>query len=336
MESLNKATTEVKHLISRTSSVVLEAALLITPLAILLAGSIAWPVLLKPRRKKFLWIGVILYVAYFVTFHDNLHAYQGIALYDAGLGFPPNIAALQAFHSPKLTETLNVFHLATLLISAVSLGCIGLFLASHAGSLLAKIKSQWNDPQHVMLIVIAMSCSLNLLLMLPMLRVFDRYVIPVAALALVGLSMVDRRPPSKAWSIAGCTALVGTIIFCVVGTQDALKTKQEFWDAVDWLHAQGVDPMDIEGGWAHYGTFIYEPGYRNRDTAGKTFVEGHNPGKEIITRPLRWRIGFQAPRRFEVYKRFPPYTTWMRPREEVIIMLRPPRKKSSRSTPPQG
>lgn len=313
-----------RGLASKLAGLGLESALLLAPLAAWVGGTIPWRQLWRQRQWSLILAAVMLAGA--ALHADELRPYRGYSLYDAGLGYPPTYEGLAALRSAGLTAELTIFHAVTLTMAALLFLAVVLALVAQWPRERSTV-SEATQAQNVVRGVIAASLVVYLVLLLSIEYVFDRYVIPLALLGMIGtLSMVRQRP-------AGCAQWIGWItltlvaLCSVLGTADAVQTRRVFWAAVDQLRARGVADEQIEAGNAHLMAYVYEPAVRRRPVSGPTFLAGLPPGtyNGFDRTPKSWKLAFRPVPGWEVSERIP-YATCLRTCELLILRPASPRE----------
>jgi hypothetical protein len=110
--------------------------------------------------------------------------------------------------------------------------------------------------------------ALSLVMTLGLLEItgafYDRYVLALVPIVLVGLARVvpaeHVRRRDSLW--AGFAAVVVVGAASVVGIQDGMCRSRVFWSVVDSLHREGVDPAWVDAGLAYAGQHRFTPTYR--------------------------------------------------------------------------
>jgi hypothetical protein len=85
----------------------------------------------------------------------------------------------------------------------------------------------------------------------------------LSPLALLMVLVVRLGRPWPAISIAAAEMVVaGFAVFAFAGVDDMLARNAALWRAIDRLHASGVKPNEVNGGWEYAGVFRFNPVYR--------------------------------------------------------------------------
>jgi hypothetical protein len=108
-------------------------------------------------------------------------------------------------------------------------------------------------------------------LMLLLWLFYDRYALvlfpPAIALFLVKQRQARELPRAVAILVLACIT--------AIGLRDHLELNRAVWRGVDWLEARGVDPSEIDGGYAVNGWLHYaDPEEAPRRDDGRAFVPG--------------------------------------------------------------
>lgn len=306
-----------KGLLSKLAGLILQTLVLIAPLVVWRCGDLAG------HASKKTWIIAGLFVASVIglasLYAEELRPYRGYSLYDMGLGYPPTYAGLAAFQSAKWQGDVTIFH-AVMLGLSVLLLC-GVILWGMTRPLRAQAE-QPSAVQGIVRGVLAASLVSYLLLLIPIAYVFDRYVLPLGLLSMLGLLSQERDQVVPArlwlpWSVLGLLVLADA-----VGTAEALQIRRVFWQTVDRLRAEGLRDDEIDAGNAHLMTYVYEPAIRQREVRGSTFLAGLPPGtyNGYDRTPKRCKLAFETEAGWEVEERIP-ISSW---RGVGLLVLRRP------------
>ena len=238
--------TDMKSLVAKLVSILLEVGLLVLPLAVLWLSSV-WSARKRVGRLRsallaLLWIGFVL------AFAAELRPYRGWSFYDCGLGILPTYAgAADALGSATLIGEISVFQGVTLALAAFAvlvLVGVGWQESSVADRPASDGQQLPSDTQRI----IVLSTVLYLCLLLILEFVYDRYLIPLVGLVLA-MAATKRRSFSSRRDCSLSSVCV-LLVFggSLLGVQDQITVKRVYWDALAALRSEGVPLEQIEHG----------------------------------------------------------------------------------------
>jgi len=250
------------ELAERITLLLLGMALYLSPLAIGLWSGI---------RFRGSWKGLAIWATVLVAIVAGCGRfpapYERQEVFDLGVGFSDSIVERQ--HLRGLTveiagEEYSVFALATTLLAAVSLLAACQLLVSAP----AWLSTGANDEQQLLerwLMPLSAVVMAGLLCTVPTMH--GRYVCPVCVFALLSAATRwGRLGHSTPWLGVALAASFG--VFGVVGIQDNSVCQQAVWTALRDLEADGIDPLEINGGLEFGGVRRFTPRYRGETHQG--------------------------------------------------------------------
>lgn len=306
-----------KGLLSKLAGLTLQGLLLVAPVVVWRCGDLAGQHSKKTKLIAGLLVAWVVGLA--CLYAEELRPYRGYSLYDLGLGYPPTYAGIAAFRSAPWVGDVTIFHAlmlgsSVLLLSGVMMWGTTLPLCTQA--------EQPSETKSIVRGVLAASLLSYLLLLIPIEYVFDRYVLPLGLLGMLGLLSWDRHQvaPAKAW-LAWC--VLGLFVLCdALGTAETLRIRRVFWETVDRLRAEGLRDEEIDAGNAHLMAYVYEPAIRQREVRGTTFLAGLPPGtyNGYDRTPKKCKLAFGPEVGWEVGERIP-ISNWRG--GELLVLRRP-------------
>ena len=246
-------------------------------LAILLLGSALYlsPMLIglwSRERFRTLWKGVAAWAALIVVIVASCGrwpaAYERQEVFDFGVGFSDSIVERQHLYGPVVTvagQELSVFTLVTSLLALLSLFAACQLFAADWGE--SRTRRDADDREFVRRWLMPLSTAILVALLCIVPTMHGRYVWPVSVLVLLCLtSRFADLGTSVPWVGVVLVAAFGA--FGMVGIQDNSVSQQTIWTALSDLEAQGIAPLEINGGLEYGGVRRFEPLYRGPDHRG--------------------------------------------------------------------
>jgi hypothetical protein len=157
---------------------------------------------------------------------------------------------------------------------------------------------------------------------------FERYLVSLLPLAII--SLAERFPPSisqdrRAW-LGGLSIAAALGGLSLLGIQDALTRSRAFYAAAELVHAEGIDPKYVDGGFTYGGFYRFNPTYRGAEHQGaylskapqnerELLIMAFSPNTATADRPVR--ISFEHAER-HVRAAAVPFRSWVRSGQVVI------------------
>ena len=309
--------TDVKGLVSKLTSILLEVGLLMFPAAVLRLSRDKSATPGAGRLKHGLlmaaWIGFV------VTFAAELRPYRGWSFYDCGLGILPTYAgAADALRTRVLIDGISVFHGVSLLLAAVS---VAVFVSRGWREFRVAERSPLVDRLFAfdVRLTIVLSAILYLCLLLILEFVYDRYLIPLIGLLLVLAATSKQSSPSPLLCGLSATCLLLLFAGSLVGVQDQTATKRVYWDAFAELRLSGVPLEQIEHGLVNvertpealFATYKGVPVGLSADASA-------GPSRAPRTAGRRWKLAFGPEPGWQVERELS-YATWLRKGRLLVL-----------------
>jgi hypothetical protein len=229
-----------------------------------------------------------------------------------------------------------VFRRVTTLLALLSLFAACQLFAADRQHLPADRESDNRDFMRRWLMPLSTAIMAGLLCIVPTMH--GRYVWPVSVFALLCLTeRFARRGTAVPWIGVVLVAAFG--IFGVVGIQDNSICQQTIWTALNDLEAQGVDPLEINGGLEYGGVRRFTPLYRGATHQGP-YLEKMNSVERDRAITIYNPINIFAPARTysvtygplegnEVIRELP-FRSWLRTGRIYVLRRRRPATRADR------
>ena len=253
-----------KGLVSKFLGILLETALLLIPLAVLLAFRTPWRTLFRTRLRQALFLAAgLLWLALCVGFRQELRPFRNDTVTEAGLGVLFSVPGWhEQFSAASTRFGISSFHAAVLAVSACALPVFLIFLALQSHRLwgqVVSLRSKSNDPLPG---IVLGSLTAHLLLSVLIEYLFDRYLVSVIGLSLALFLPIASKSVARDWGLPW-VAMAGMIAVSLLGVQDSLSISRSYAAAIDHLKREGVQPQQFDELWPPYRRmWFYTPRYR--------------------------------------------------------------------------
>ncbi|MDH4180088.1 MAG: hypothetical protein OEV33_06210, partial [Armatimonadota bacterium] len=246
------------HLITRTGIAVLYVGLCLLPFLLAQATIAAR---LRSLHDKAVCSGALGIGVLGFVWKNRLMPLWGNILYDIGSG-PPTLRDTFVLGLPHLPTGPTAFWIV---VTAAGLaGGVLLFVHVVNAVRLCLRRGTGNTPYEPWLICLSLSGCTFYLLPLGVSGGFDRYILPLLPLAMIGLaaSPPTRRPTQYAGVLAASLLLTAYAFFSVASTHDYLSWNRARWQALrDLTESAGISHQRIDGGFEFNGWYGYDPDY---------------------------------------------------------------------------
>ena len=240
---------------TRIARIAATVGLYIAPASFLLLNNAFHP---RTTTKKLVALSAFAASVLAAVFAPGFIPYDSSAVFDFGIGADMSLDRNFVLDGPSVMisgRRLSVFRLAATSIAVLSLAAAA---TSMSGLRRAAEPATW----HLRLSFLGAAAFA-----LISGSFYERYLIPVWSLAILGLAASAPRPTKLAWTVLALFAAWG-----VLGSEDYFRRFGTVWEALEEVRARNISASAIDGGMEFAGWYQFNARYRNTPQRVRPYI----------------------------------------------------------------